>query len=432
MAPVEPQTHDLEAGHPSPSTAPLAKHLTNTSISTFSWSGIDVTVPAPKSHKSSQPLTILSLSSGYASAGEVLALMGPSGSGKTTLLNVLAHRTAARKADVNGKVMVDGRVVSRAEMGQLSSYVEQEDALIGSLNVRETVSFAAKLSLRGVSVKERKARVEALIGAFGLQKQADTIVGTPLQKGLSGGQKRRLGVASQLVTSPKILCLDEPTSGLDSAASREVMGYIRGVARGSGIIVVASIHQPSTATFELFDRVLLLSGGKTCFFGRREELKSYWEGIGLGIPKGTNPAEYLLDLVNVDFSSEEDGMRERVERVHEAWGKSEQNRLVGEFLGRQEEGEKDIGVLTGKRHSTHGVGVVRATAILLHRNFIKSHRDLLAYATRLVMYMGLAFMMGTVWLRLPYNQSSIQPFINAIFFGGKFQQLLTDTLSGKL
>jgi ABC-type multidrug transport system ATPase subunit len=87
------------------------------------------------------------------------------------------------------------------------------------------------LDCRTVPKAERKARIEALLSAFGLQNQADTLIGTPIRKGVSGGQKRRVSVASQLITSPKILFLDEPTSGLDSAASFEVMSFVKDIAK---------------------------------------------------------------------------------------------------------------------------------------------------------------------------------------------------------
>lgn len=77
---------------------------------------------------------------------------------------------------------------------------------------------------------ERMQRIEALLAAFGLQRQADTLIGTPIVRGISGGQKRRVSVASQLIASPKILFLDEPTSGLDSAASYEVISFVKSIA----------------------------------------------------------------------------------------------------------------------------------------------------------------------------------------------------------
>lgn len=159
--------------------------------------------------------------------------MGPSGCGKTTLLNVLASRSSGAGAKPDGHVLVNGTGPSRAAFRQMSRFVEQEDALIGSLTVRETLEFASRLSSSRSSLSkgERIARIDGLLDSFGLREQASTIIGTPIRKGISGGQKRRVGIASQLITSPKILFLDEPTSGLDSAASFEVMNYLKGVAK---------------------------------------------------------------------------------------------------------------------------------------------------------------------------------------------------------
>jgi len=169
------------------------------------------------------------------------------------LLNVLAHREATVGASVSGLMYVNGAQSNSKDFCKLSSFVEQEDALVGSLTVQETLRFAARLALprygcsdcddaaqerskadhshRFVSKTERITRINALLESFGLREQADTLIGTPIRKGVSGGQKRRVSVASHLITSPKILFLDEPTSGLDSAASYEVMNFVRVTAR---------------------------------------------------------------------------------------------------------------------------------------------------------------------------------------------------------
>ena len=89
--------------------------------------------------------------------------------------------------------------------------------------------------ISGLTKTERIRRIDALIGSFGLRKQENSIIGTPIRKGISGGQKRRVSVASQLITGPKLLFLDEPTSGLDSAASREVISYIKEVAKRNNV-----------------------------------------------------------------------------------------------------------------------------------------------------------------------------------------------------
>ena len=158
--------------------------------------------------------------------------MGPSGSGKSTLLNVLAHRPFARKFFVESQILINCAKFSNTTFRRASCFVEQEDSLIGSLTARETLDFAAKLGLpRSVTKAERKRRVDGLLASFGLLRSADTIIGTAIRKGLSGGERRRVSVASQLITCPKILFLDEPTSGLDSVASFEVISYLRDIAK---------------------------------------------------------------------------------------------------------------------------------------------------------------------------------------------------------
>ena len=163
--------------------------------------------------------------------------MGPSGSGKTTLLNALATRPTGA-ASTAGTTLLNGSPAPQTTLRALSRFVEQDDALTGALTVRETMAFASRLSpartYHGGS-SSREGRIEELIEAFGLREQADALVGTPLRKGISGGQKRRLGVASQLVTGPRVLFLDEPTSGLDSVAGWEVVRFLRGVAKREGV-----------------------------------------------------------------------------------------------------------------------------------------------------------------------------------------------------
>ena len=119
-------------------------HLINDVVQSFGWQGMNVTV---KDRITKQPLSILSDANGCVQAGELIAIMGPSGSGKTTLLNTLAHREAAAGATTIGEILTNGQPIDWHQLRHLSSYVEQEDALIGSLTVRETMDFAARLAL---------------------------------------------------------------------------------------------------------------------------------------------------------------------------------------------------------------------------------------------------------------------------------------------
>ncbi|EEH36424.2 ATP-binding cassette sub-family G member 4 [Paracoccidioides lutzii Pb01] len=393
--------------------------LKNHTVHSFAWKGVSVNV---KDHETKKPKAILENVNGHVSPGELMVLMGPSGSGKTTLLNVLAHRDSAPGAEIQGDILVNGQKLSLETFRYISSYVEQEDVLVGALTVEETLHFAAQLSLpSSITKKERLERISSLLNAFGIQKQAKTLIGTPIRKGISGGQKRRVSVASQLITCPKILFLDEPTSGLDSTASFEVMSFVQKLAKKNNLIVIASVHQPSTATFETFDKLLVLSAGRTCYFGPGSEMKHYLDKSGHTMPLQMNPAEFILDLVNIDFVYDQDSAASQLAQIHMNWDNSEESLRV------QTEIQK-LANITEKQQIPSGslshAGALSNVMTLLHRSFIKSYRDVIAYGVRIIMYLGLAILVGTVWLRLGSGQANIQPFINSIFFASAFMSFM--------
>ncbi|KAI9765233.1 MAG: hypothetical protein M1840_007725 [Geoglossum simile] len=394
-------------------------YLDNCVVKSLVWSGVNVAVRDRETQRQKKILTDVS---GHVAAGEMMAIMGPSGCGKTTLLNILAHRESAAKAQASATILINNQRPSQSDVRRLSSYVECDDALIGSLTVRETLYFAARLSLSGSqTAAERIRRVNELLQAFGLTEQAGTIIGTLMRKGISTGQKRRVSVAAQLISAPKILFLDEPTSGLDSEASFNVMSFVRDVTKANNLIVVTSIHQPSTMTFELFDKLLLLSSGKTGYCGEARMVKPYFDGIGFPMPTLTNPADFILRLTNIDFERDTEAARAKIERIHAAWKSSPSAAAEISTITNPPS-------LTGADYSiTDGNGgnrVFSTTLTLLHRSWIKSYRDVLVYGLRFGMYLGLAILMGTVWLRLPPTQSSLQPFANCILFGSAFMSFM--------
>ncbi|KAK4210943.1 P-loop containing nucleoside triphosphate hydrolase protein [Rhypophila decipiens] len=396
-------------------------HLRNTTVQNITWRGVTVTV---KDRETKLSKAILENVEGIVEAGEICALMGPSGCGKTTLLNVLASRPTGAQ-NVDAAVLVNGSKPSREAFRQMSRFVEQDDALIGSLTVRETLHFASRLaSTSSLPKQERTARIDGLLDSFGLRDQANALIGTPIRKGISGGQKRRVGVASQLITSPKILFLDEPTSGLDSAASWEVINYLKGVAKRNKLIVIASIHQPSTSTFSLFDKLLLLSAGKSHYFGPVAGVQSHYESLGYELPLHVNPAEFLLEMVNTDFAAahRRRESQQRLDQLQMGWASSQQAKDVSSSISGAAAGPSST--LTDLEVAEKKPSPPSLVLTLLHRSFVKSYRDVVVYGIRLAMYTGLAIMMGTVWLRLSSSQESIIPLTNAIFYGSAFMSFM--------
>lgn len=213
---------------------------------TVTWRDLNVTVSNLKGKKR----TVLFNATGLAEPGKLMAIMGPSGSGKTTLLDALAGRWA-RNATHTGEILLNGR---KQQMSYgTAAYVTQDDILTGTLTVRETIQYAAQLQLpSSLSKADMNNIVEQTILEMGLRTCADTKVGNWHLKGLSGGERRRLSIAVEVLTRPRLMYLDEPTSGLDSAAAFFVTTKLRNLAR-DGKTIIASIHQPSSEVFNCFD-----------------------------------------------------------------------------------------------------------------------------------------------------------------------------------
>ncbi|KAF4362779.1 hypothetical protein F8388_022436, partial [Cannabis sativa] len=166
---------------------------------------------------------------------------------------------------MTGNIHVKGKENNESHGG--ISYLTQEDIFLGTLTVRETITYSAHLR---VSNKMRKEEIENLvektIEEMGLQHCADNKIGNWYFRGISGGEKKRLSIGLEILTQPQIMLLDEPTTGLDSASAFFVVCTLRNIAH-NGRIVVCSIHQPSGYLFDLFDDLYLLSGGEAVYFG---------------------------------------------------------------------------------------------------------------------------------------------------------------------
>jgi len=149
--------------------------------------------------------------------------------------------------------------------------------------------------------------------------------------------------------------------------------------------VIASIHQSSTSTFTLLDKVLLLSGGKQQFFGPVHTINTYFDGVGYPIPQHTNPAEYVLELLNSDFGHDYEQARSRLAALQQRWADSEQGVNVSQKIEASVVEEESIGKDTT---SSRNRNMASAVLTLVHRSFIKSYRYVVAYGIRIAMYLG--------------------------------------------
>ncbi|EES18923.1 hypothetical protein BDA96_09G022900 [Sorghum bicolor] len=249
--------------------------------------------------------TLLDGISGEAREGELFAVMGASGSGKSTLVDALAGRIA-RDSLRGGGATLNGEPLHGRRLRAISAYVMQDDLLYPMLTVRETLLFAAEFRLpRALPADRKRARVDALVDQLGLARAADTIIGDEGHRGVSGGERRRVSIGTDIVHDPIVLFLDEPTSGLDSASAFMVVQVLRRIAQ-SGSVVIMTIHQPSARILGILDRLLLLSRGRTVYAGTPAGLKPFFSEFGTPIPDNENPAEFALDTIR-EYERSPDG-----------------------------------------------------------------------------------------------------------------------------
>jgi ATP-binding cassette subfamily G (WHITE) protein 2 len=242
---------------------------------------------------------ILDEVNGYIPRGSLTALMGPSGSGKTTLVDVLTFRKNTGKR--SGTVTYDGQKPAANFMRYAVAYVQQEDALIENLTVIETMRYNYDL-ITGGRHRRGDGRVDAILQQLALDGCRDVLVGNAFQRGISGGQRKRVNIACSLLRDPSVLVLDEPTSGLDSFTAYEVISAVKSLST-AGLTVLSTIHAPSTSVFHLFDRLLVLLDGRMVYSGdvASNSIFGFFRDCSLAAPPADdqihNAADWLTSVV---------------------------------------------------------------------------------------------------------------------------------------
>ena len=194
--------------------------------------------------------------------------MGPSGAGKSTLLDIITRRKT--EGIISGSILLDGKPSTTLAIKKYASYVAQQDIFYGGSTVFETLLFAAMIKIPGVEKLEKQSvyeQVEQVIQAMDLEKCRNTYLGNALVRGVSGGEKKRVSIASALLSQPRCMFLDEPTSGLDSQMAREVMMCLADLQRREGRTIVTTIHQPSTDIYNVFDGLIAAAVTELQFVG---------------------------------------------------------------------------------------------------------------------------------------------------------------------
>ncbi|KAL8828812.1 MAG: hypothetical protein Q9191_002369 [Dirinaria sp. TL-2023a] len=361
-------------------------------------------------------------------AGLLNVIMGPSGSGKSSLLNLMGnrlHSSFSTKYEMSGCMYINGAVPSRTVVRSVCAFVcQDDDALLPYLTVRENLRFAAGLRLPNNLTKiEKNQRAENVLLKMGLRDCADNLVGSDLVKGISGGEKRRVTIAIQILRDPKVLLLDEPTSGLDAFTASSIIDVLRGLAE-EGRTVILTIHQSRSDLFKHFGHVLLLArGGFPVYAGAASQMLEHFASLGHSCPPATNPADFALDLITVDLqhSKREATTREKVRSLITSWTESSPPvQPTKSHIATPAE----LGALTSAMTPFHA-----AFPLLLHRSFINFRRNPPSIIARTTQVIGFAVITTLFFAPLKSDYISIQSrlgFIQefaAVYFVGMLQNV---------
>ncbi|XP_054157149.1 ATP-binding cassette sub-family G member 1-like [Oppia nitens] len=245
-----------------------------------------------KSSGQSRVKTILNGISGSLRSGQMMALMGPSGAGKSSLLECISGK---RTVGVSGDIKMIGK--DRLKIG----FVEQFDHHLEHLTVNESLVFASRLRNADRRFVNHQNTAQTLIKKLGLDGCANTLCIR-----LSGGQRKRLSIALELVSKVDVLILDEPTTGLDSSATTLTINAVLALTKQrKPIATIATIHQPSARIFQLFDRVYILSNTGVCVFdGPPQELPQTLSLVGLSVPNYYNPADFIIEVASGEYAKQ--------------------------------------------------------------------------------------------------------------------------------
>ncbi|XP_030383367.1 ATP-binding cassette sub-family G member 1 [Scaptodrosophila lebanonensis] len=247
---------------------------------------------------------ILNGISGYFRSGELSAIVGPSGAGKSTLLNILSGYTTSGH---DGEFRINGSPRDLKAFKPNVAFITQDTTLQLYLSVKEAMHFAANLKIGPhMTPTAKKERVASILRAIGMYENRQTRTCD-----LSGGQKKRLAIALELVNNPPVLMLDEPTSGLDSSTSTQLITLLKKLAL-EGRTVICTIHQPSALTFAMFDHLYAIGEGHCIYAGGTHNLVPFLGVLGLHCPESYNPADYLMEIATHDYDTEQESQVEKL------------------------------------------------------------------------------------------------------------------------
>jgi len=315
---------------------------------------------------------------------------------KSTLIAALSGTTQKGSKDVSGSVWIDSKDDKKTVLSISSgdiALLQQHDAFFDMLTAREVLSLATFLQLN-INHEEQQDLVDHIMDSLGLRHVESNRIGSQAGSGscrLSGGERRRLSVALELVSTPRIFVADEPTTGLDSSQAKKVFDIIADAAKERNIPCICSIHQPRASIWKRIDSFILLApGGKMIYMGDRDKAIVYFSRLGYKCPPETTPAEFFIDLVTIDTEDKDvaDEDLKRIEYLATAFQQSQEmiiNQNI-DFWAPPDSTTSDIS-LSNRRHNRP---FFRRLAALFRRSLRQNFRDFKVNCLRSLASLGLA------------------------------------------
>ena len=322
--------------------------------------------------------------SGKVPAGTLCGILGPSGAGKSSFLSALAGLSSL---SMEGQVYTYHPPADDAEKHPIYqripthqvAWLQQHDDFFTMLTVEETLDLAAFLELPHLPLTKRQGLVQTQLQRLGLAKVANRRIGDASllsSERISGGERRRLAVALELLTEKQLLLADEATSGLDSNMSHKVVHLIRQVVQDRNIPALLILHQPRSSIWKLLDYVIVMAaGGHVCYFGPRQDCLPYFRNLGYLCPSETNPAEFLMDLISAETSDDQS----RVDGIIQAFAQGQRITVVDPYSAVRRD------TVTTKEASSKGpLYLLRRFGALLRRSWRQNIRNTYIHVFRLL------------------------------------------------